>query len=70
MHDLGKAIIILGVAIVLVGVFVYLGGKVSWLGNLPGDIDIKTERFRFYFPLGTCLLISAVLSLLLYLWRR
>ncbi len=70
MHDVGKTLVFVGLLIAGVGLFIYLGGRLSWLGNLPLDIDIKTERFRFYFPLGTCLLLSGVLSLLLYLWRR
>lgn len=70
MHDFGKPLVVVGLIIVGVGLFVYLGGRVPWLGNLPLDIDIKTERFRLYFPLGTCLLLSGLLSLLFYLWRR
>ena len=73
MHDLGRTLIVVGLLIAVLGAFLYLGQKVPWLGNLPGDIDIRTQRFRFYFPLVTCLLISAVLSLVLYLfhlWRR
>jgi hypothetical protein len=47
-----------------------LVGKIPWFGHLPGDITIERERFTFYFPLATCLIISAVLSLVLYLFRR
>ena len=70
MNGVGKALILLGLGIAVVGAVVSLGGKVPWIGNLPGDFFVKTERFRFYFPLGTSLLISALLSLVFYLLRR
>lgn len=55
---------------VLLGLIFSLGGKIPWLGNLPGDITIQRERFTFYLPLTTCILISAVVSLVLYLLKR
>jgi ABC-type Fe3+-siderophore transport system permease subunit len=70
MSGLGRTLIILGLVIVLVGVVVSLAGKLPWLGRLPGDIAIKRENFSFYFPLGTCLLLSALLSLVMWLFRR
>jgi hypothetical protein len=45
-------------------------GKLPWLGNLPGDITIQRERFSFYFPITTCILISVLISLVLYFFRR
>ena len=45
-------------------------GKVPWLGRLPGDISIERESWRFYFPLGTSILLSVVLSLLVWLFSR
>jgi len=45
-------------------------GKVPWLGRLPGDISIERDNWRFYFPLGTSILLSVVLSLLLWLFSR
>ncbi len=44
--------------------------RVPWLGRLPGDILIRRENFTFYFPFTSCLLVSAVLSLFFYLFRR
>ena len=70
MSGLGRTLIILGLVIVLVGIVVSLAGKLPWLGRLPGDIAIKRENFSFYFPLGTCLLLSALLSLVMWLFRR
>jgi hypothetical protein len=68
--ELGKTLIVLGGVILLVGVIFTLGGKIPWLGRLPGDILIQRDNFSFYFPLATCLLISALLSLLFFLLRR
>ena len=70
MADLGKTLILFGILLAVFGVIFLLGGKIPWLGNLPGDITIQRERFTFYFPLATCLLISAILSLVVYLFRR
>jgi hypothetical protein len=70
MADLGKTLIFFGILLVVFGVIFLLGGKIPWLGNLPGDITIQRERFTFYFPLATCLLISAIISLVVYLFRR
>jgi hypothetical protein len=70
MTELGKTLILLGGVILLVGVFLALGVKLPWLGRLPGDIVIQRDRFSFYFPLATCLLVSAILSLLFFLFRR
>ena len=70
MNDLGKALIIFGLLIVLLGVVITLAGKLPWLGRLPGDIYIKRDRFTFYFPLATSILLSLLLSLLLWLFRR
>jgi len=70
MNALGKVLIYVGLLLVLFGVIFSLGGKIPWLGHLPGDITIQRERFTFYFPLTTCVLISVLISLVLYLFRR
>ena len=70
MGDLGKLLILLGIVLVGVGLLLTVVGKVPWLGKLPGDISFKGEHVTFYFPLVTCLLISVVVSLILYLLRR
>jgi len=70
MTGLGKSLILLGLLIAAVGAVLTLAGKVPWLGRLPGDIFIKRENFSFYFPLGSCLLLSLLLSLILWLLRR
>lgn len=70
MVGLGKVLIVLGIILTLVGVLFSVGGRIPWLGHLPGDIYIQRERFTFYFPLTTGILISVILSLVLYLFRR
>jgi hypothetical protein len=70
MSGLGKTLMLIGVVLVLVGAVFSLAGKLPWLGHLPGDITIERERFSFYFPLTTCILISVIISLVLYFFRR
>jgi uncharacterized protein HemY len=70
MGGFGKALIFLGLLIVIVGVFFSLGGKIPWLGRLPGDLMIEREGYTYYFPLTTCILISVIISLVLYFFRR
>jgi len=70
MQPLGKSLIIIGLVIAAVGVVVTLAGKAEWLGRLPGDINIRRENFSFYFPITTCLILSAIISFILWLLRR
>jgi hypothetical protein len=70
MSDLGRALMILGGAVFALGLVLTLAGKVPWLGRLPGDIVVERGPVSFYFPIVTCILISAVISLLLWLFRR
>ena len=70
MDGFGKTLIFLGIVLIAVGLIFSLGGKIPWLGNLPGDINIQRGRFTFYFPLTTCLLVSVVITLVLYFFRR
>ena len=73
MGELGKTLMLVGGVILGVGVLLTLGGNLSWLrwiGRLPGDIVVQRDHFSFYFPLATCLLFSALLSLLFFLLRR
>ena len=70
MPGLGKSLIVIGLVIAAIGLLLTLAGKIPWLGRLPGDIFIKRENVTFYFPLATSILISVILSLLLWLFRR
>ena len=71
---IGKLFIGIGVVIAVVGALLLLadrapwaGSVFGWFGKLPGDISVKRDNFTFFFPLGTSLLLSVVLSLLLYI---
>ena len=66
----GKILIIVGAMIVIVGVVLAFGAKIPWLGRLPGDFSFKGKNFIFYFPLGTSILISIVLTLVLWLINK
>lgn len=66
----GKLLIAVGLLLVAAGLFLHFGGRLSWFGRLPGDLRIERENFSFYFPLASCLLVSLILSLLLWLFRR
>jgi hypothetical protein len=70
MPGIGKSLILIGLIIVVVGVVFSLVGRVPWFGKLPGDIYIKRENFTFYFPLATSIIISVILSLILWLLRK
>ncbi len=70
MDGFGKALIYLGLVLVIAGVILSLAGKLPWLGHLPGDISIERDRFSFYFPITTCILISVIISLVVYFFRR
>jgi len=71
MQDLGKAILGLGIVLVVIGGSIVLAVRVGLpLGRLPGDFSYKGKNVTFYFPLGTSILISVVLSLVLYLISR
>ncbi|HXH10191.1 MAG TPA: DUF2905 domain-containing protein [Alphaproteobacteria bacterium] len=68
--NVGKLLILVGGMLIIVGAVMILAGKIPWLGRLPGDIYIQRPNFTFYFPLTTSILISIVLSLVLYWLSR
>lgn len=70
MQDLGKLLFIVGLVLVVIGAVLWKTGGLGGLGRLPGDIAIQKGNSSFYFPIVTCLLISAVLTLLGWLFRR
>lgn len=70
MNDLGKMLVIVGLVIAGVGALLWSGFGRGWLGRLPGDINYSRENFSVHFPIVTCLLISAILTLLMWLFRR
>ena len=70
MPELGKALIYIGILLLVIGVIFTFAGKLPWLGRLPGDVVIERDGFSFYFPIVTCILISVIISLVLYFFRR
>jgi len=71
MTDIGKSLIIIGIGIIILGMLLFFSGKLPFnLGKLPGDIFYKKGNFSFYFPLTTTIVVSIVLSLLIYLFGR
>jgi hypothetical protein len=63
-------LIIFGLLLAGLGVLFLLAGKVSWFGRLPGDFYFRGKQITFYFPLATSLLISLILTLILWLINR
>ena len=70
MNDLAKGLILLGAVLIVVGLVLLFFQKVPFLGKLPGDILIKRENFTFYFPLATSIIVSLLISLVLYLFSK
>jgi hypothetical protein len=70
MTQLAKTLIIIGAVLALLGVLLMLLPKVPFLGKLPGDIFIRKKNFEFYFPLTTSLLVSGIITLILWLFRK
>ncbi len=66
---MARMLVVVGIILIVLGLAWPLIVKLP-LGRLPGDIVVRRENFSFYFPLASCLLVSIVLSLLLWLFRR
>ncbi|MBL7072548.1 MAG: DUF2905 domain-containing protein [Candidatus Omnitrophica bacterium] len=66
MQAIGKYLVILGIVLVMIGGIIFFAGKFSCVWKLPGDVFIKRGGFSFYFPISTCILVSVILSLVLY----
>ncbi|HUL66556.1 MAG TPA: DUF2905 domain-containing protein [Burkholderiaceae bacterium] len=64
-----RFLILFGILLVILGLAWPWISKLPW-GRLPGDISIERENFSFHFPLMTCLIVSAVITLILWLWRK
>lgn len=68
LRELGRLLLILGGVVGLIGALLYFGARLPFkLGRLPGDIVHRSEHTTFYFPVVTCLVVSVVISLLLWL---
>ena len=70
MHEFGKILVALGVVIVITGLVLWKFGGFGPLGKLPGDVSVQRENFSFHFPIVTCLVVSGVLTLVMWLLRR
>lgn len=74
MSDLGKVLIVLGGVLVVAGVVLMVAGRMNLpLGRLPGDFVYRGKHSTFYFPLATSVVVSVVLSILVYVigkWKR
>jgi len=70
MYEIGKMLLIFGVFLVIIGLFIMFLPKIPLIGRLPGDIVIRKGNFTLYFPLGTSILISIILTLLLSIFRK
>ena len=66
----GRALLVFGLLIAATGLVLMAGPKVPWLGRLPGDIRIERDGFSFFFPLTSCVLASAAISLIAWLFRH
>jgi hypothetical protein len=70
VNDLGRLLVVFGLVIVAAGVLVMLAGRVPGIGRLPGDVHVQRGNWTFSFPLGTSILLSLVLTLVLWLIGR
>jgi len=70
VNELGKFLVIAGLLLAAVGALLWSGIGKGWLGRLPGDIHYSKGDFSFHFPIVTCLILSTILTLLLWLFRK
>ena len=71
MHTIGKVLIIYGIVMLTVGVFiVFFSDKIKWFGNPPLDFSYKSDSTRFYAPIGSMILLSAILSIIANIFFR
>jgi hypothetical protein len=70
MGDLGRLLMVAGVGIFVLGLLVTLAGRVPGFGQLPGDITIQRQNFTLYAPIGTMIVVSIILTLVLNLLSR
>jgi heme/copper-type cytochrome/quinol oxidase subunit 4 len=69
MEQIGKLVLLAGAALVVVGGVLWILGRLGF-GGLPGDIRYESDRVKVYFPVVTCLVVSIILSLIIWVWRR
>lgn len=70
LHQAGRYLIYAGIFLLVLGVLFLFGDKIPYIGKLPGDIYIKKKNFTFYFPIVTSIILSLLISLIIYLFRK
>lgn len=70
MNPIAKYLIIGGIVLIIAGLLWQIGGRFLNLGRLPGNIFVEKGNVKFYFPIMTCIIISVVLSLIMYIFQR
>jgi hypothetical protein len=70
MAEMGRLLLVLGALLFVLGLVLTFAGRVPLVGRLPGDIVYRRGNFTFYFPLATSILLSLLLTGLLWLFRR
>jgi hypothetical protein len=67
----GKILIGAGIILIIAGLIIYFAGsRLGWIGHLPGDIRIEKENVRFYFPVTTMIILSIVISVIVWILRK
>ncbi|MEQ8159939.1 MAG: DUF2905 domain-containing protein [Smithellaceae bacterium] len=67
---MGRILIVIGIILIIVGLAFLFADKIPFPGKLPGDIYIKKENFSFYFPVTTSIVISIILTIIFWLFRK
>ena len=70
MNEMGRFLVVAGLLMAAVGALLWSGFGKGWLGRLPGDINYSKDNFSFHFPIVTCLIVSVILTLLLWLFKK
>ncbi len=70
LQTTGKLLVFAGLILITAGTFLIFEGRIPWLGQLPGDLRITGEKYAFYFPVVTCILVSIILSLIIWILRK
>lgn len=70
MNEIAKILVISGAFLMFAGALLFIFGKIPGMGKMPLDIFVKKDNFSFYFPLGTCIVISIILSLVMFFLNK
>ncbi len=70
MNELGKLLVLVGLSLAALGAVLWSGFGRGWLGQLPGDLHLQRGGMSFHFPIVTCVIVSLILSLLLWFFRK